>query len=417
MDKNLAKRNFLLLEFGQFVSQCGNGIFLLAFSWYVLSRPNGTVEFSFLMLFGALPGLLLAPFFGVLVDRLSKRTILVTSDLLRGISFFLLSLVLTQQTVEFSLLAVFCVVNGVLFFIFDPTLKASLPLIVDIDNLEKANSVDSAVASFSGLISMFIGGMLLAFVGVERCFFINSVTFTLSAICSFFVRIPKVSQENGKLTLRVAFAEMKSTLGFISRDNNLSYLMVLGLILTAFIMPTGNVIFPILLKSVIQFKALAFSIIQGGYPLGIIVGVCVCMRIKTDDGGIFRLVYVCGVLMAAIIFGWGAVANFYPVNSGICASVLMMSVIGMGVLTVVMMIKTTTYFQRVTPKHLLGKVISFYQMIASSLVPIGYVVYSSLILYFQVKKVFVIVSLLVVLLTTVVFMVKRARVKTGIATK
>ena len=208
MGESTAKKNFFLLEFGQFISQSGNGIFLLAFSWYVLSRPNGTYEFALLMLFGAIPGLLLAPFFGVLVDRLSKRAILVTSDLLRSGAFFALSLMLMQPKVGFVSLAVFSFANGVLFFIFDPTLKASIPLIVDNQNLEKANSIDSAIASVSGLISMFIGGMLLTFFGVNRCFFINSLTFLFSACCSFFISIPRVSQKDSRLTIRVAFYGM-----------------------------------------------------------------------------------------------------------------------------------------------------------------------------------------------------------------
>lgn len=411
MGESTAKKNFFLLEFGQFISQSGNGIFLLAFSWYVLSRPNGTSEFALLMLFGAIPGLLLAPFFGVLVDRLSKRAILVTSDLLRSGAFFALSLMLMQPKVGFVSLAVFSFANGVLFFIFDPTLKASIPLIVDNQNLEKANSIDSAIASFSGLISMFIGGMLLTFFGVNRCFFINSLTFLFSACCSFFIFIPRVSQKDSRLTIKVAFSEMKSTFGFIRKEPNLAYLMVLGLILTAFIYPTGNVVFPILLKNVIKFKEMFFSIIQGGFPLGIVFGVFVCMNIKVGDKGVFKLVYVCGLIMASIILGWGAVAFFYPKNTVICAGLLMVSVVFMGILTVVMAIKTTTYFQRSTPKNLLGKVISFYQMIVSSFVPIGYVIYGSLILYFDLRAVFAIVSFLVIAFTSGVFAVKGFRAK------
>lgn len=411
MNKGLSQRSFILLEIGQFISQCGNGIFLLAFSWYVLSRPAGTQEFAVLMLLGAVPGLLLAPFFGVLVDRLSKRTILVTSDILRSFSFFLLSLVLTQGTIHFSYLAVFSFVNGVLFFIFDPTLKSSIPLIVDYNDLEKANSIDSAIASFSGLISMFIGGMLLAFFGVRSCFFINSVTFMISAFCALFVTIPAVTQKNGPLTIKVAFAEMKGTFAFISKEQNLAFLMLLGLILTAFIYPTGNVLFPILLKNIIQFKAIVFSMIQGGYPLGIIVGVFVCIKIKVVEKNIFTLVYFCGISMAIIILGWGAVARFYPEATILCAAFLMLSVVCMGTLTVIMAIKTTTYLQTVTPKQLLGKVISFYQMIVSAIVPIGYVVYSSVIISFEIKWVFVIISILVISLTTIVTTIRRSHLR------
>lgn len=328
---------------------------------------------------------------------------------MRAVLFFLLSFAVTRQTVDFSLLAAFALVNGALFFIFDPTLKASLPLIIDVDKLEKANSVDSAVSSFSGLIGMFVGGMVLAFAGVESCFLVNSVTFAVSASCSFIIRIPRVSRREGRFTLGIVFSEMRGALEFVFRDRNLFYIMTLGLILTAFIMPAGSVLFPILLKTVIHFKALAFSVIQGGFPLGIILGVIACMKIKIEDGGVFFLVYACGIGMAAILLGWVAIAFLYPVNDRICALLLMVSVIGMGMLTVITMIKTMTYFQTITPKHLLGKVISFYQMIASSFVPIGYVAYGSLILYFKIKTVFVILSLLVILSTTAVLMVRRAK--------
>lgn len=67
-----------------FVSLFGSGLNFAGVVWYVLERTGSTVNVSLVVILGMLPGLVVPPFGGVLIDRVDRRYLGIAVDLVRG---------------------------------------------------------------------------------------------------------------------------------------------------------------------------------------------------------------------------------------------------------------------------------------------------------------------------------------------
>ena len=153
----LAERGFRRLFGTRLISQAGDGMFTAGLGAYVFfnatSFPNPvSAAGAFAVLY--LPYSLIGPFAGVLIDRWSRRQILVWSALIRAIFVVLTASLVGSGSLGVPLYAGVLAVLGVNRF-FLSSLSAALPHVVAEDKLVMANSV----APTSGTVVSFIGGL------------------------------------------------------------------------------------------------------------------------------------------------------------------------------------------------------------------------------------------------------------------
>jgi MFS family permease len=154
----LAERDFRRLFGTRLVSQAGDGMFTAGLGTYVFfnatSFPNPVkAAGAFAVLY--LPYSLIGPFAGVIIDRVSRRQILIWSALLRAIFVMLTASLVASGNLGVPLYVGVLAVLGVDRF-FLSSLSAALPHVVAEDKLVMANSV----APTSGTIVSFLGGFI-----------------------------------------------------------------------------------------------------------------------------------------------------------------------------------------------------------------------------------------------------------------
>jgi hypothetical protein len=152
----LGERNFRRLFATRLVSQTGDGMFTAGLGTYVFfsatSFPNPVkAAGAFAVLY--LPYSLIGPFAGVIIDRCSRRQILIWSALLRALFVTVTASLMASGNLGVPLYAGVLAVLGVDRF-FLSSLSAALPHVVAGDKLVMANSV----APTSGTIVSFLGG-------------------------------------------------------------------------------------------------------------------------------------------------------------------------------------------------------------------------------------------------------------------
>ncbi len=76
--------NFLLLWTGQFVSQMGDRLAMVAFPWLVYKSTGSTLSTGVVFALYTLPYILFGTLAGVFIDRLNKRTVMVVADVVRA---------------------------------------------------------------------------------------------------------------------------------------------------------------------------------------------------------------------------------------------------------------------------------------------------------------------------------------------
>src|SRR5215203_4655879 len=161
-------RNYLLLFSAQIVSLLGSGVTtvgLALFAYQLTGGESATAVIGSALFLRILAFLIFSQPAGVIADRISRKTILITTDVLR---FGLLALFPLISEVWQIYLLIF-LINAVTAF-FTPTYEASIPEIVG----EKHNVEAFAAPALAGL--------LVALMGVRWVFWFDAATYLVSAL-------------------------------------------------------------------------------------------------------------------------------------------------------------------------------------------------------------------------------------------
>ena len=169
--------NFRLLFFAAFGSGIGNMLALIALPVDLYARTHHSGAWI-----GAVTGATIVPaiaiglLFGPLVDRLSRKGLMVTSDLSRLAVFAALPFVSSP-----ALIVGLAVVAGIGNGFFRPAVLAGLPNLVDDDELPDANALLQFAEWTTTAIGPVLGGAVVAASGPHLAYILNAATFAVSA--------------------------------------------------------------------------------------------------------------------------------------------------------------------------------------------------------------------------------------------
>lgn len=184
----LRHRNFALIWTGQFVSLVGQGIFTVALPLEVLRTKGTGLDLGVVMAARTLPAVLLLLAGGALVDRWSRRLVMLISDAVCGVAAGIVAVLIATGHQGLWLLAILSAVFGVASAFFKPASSAIMPEVLPADQLLSASSLNSLSQSFCKyLIGPVTGGVLVATVGTAWAFGLNAASFLFSAVLLLFV--------------------------------------------------------------------------------------------------------------------------------------------------------------------------------------------------------------------------------------
>jgi MFS family permease len=180
----------LRLWFGQGASFVGDAVSTLALVVLVVQIAGSASAVGGALVARLLPTLA-SPLAGVFADRLDRRVVLVTSDLARAA--LALGMVFAEDLATVYVLA-FLMGLGRTFF--NPTIRAAFPGVVGGGDLARANGLLSATFSISITAGPALGGMLVATVGVNAAFLLDSATYLVSAISLSRISLPRPERDD-----------------------------------------------------------------------------------------------------------------------------------------------------------------------------------------------------------------------------
>lgn len=180
-------RNFMALWTAQAASNMGDWVYTMAV-FASLGKDANPRIFATLLIAEVAPSAVAGILGGPLVDRLPRRMLMITADLVRAAA--VASLFLDGNQPSLAHLYSVAVVLGVMRALSQPALQASLPNVVAPDQLVAANSLVSATYHSAVMIGPVIGGLLVAHIGVEPAFAVNGASFALSALMVMRVHLP-----------------------------------------------------------------------------------------------------------------------------------------------------------------------------------------------------------------------------------
>jgi MFS family permease len=176
---SLGIRNYRIYASGAIVSNVGTWMGRVAQDWLVLTvlTDHSATALGLVTGLQFLPFLLLAPFAGMLVDRLPKRRLLFGTQTALLVTALLLAVLTATDVVQLWHVYVLALLQGVATAVDNPARQTFVSEMVDVDHLPNAVALNSASFNLGRLIGPAVAGVGIAAFGIAPALFVNAATF------------------------------------------------------------------------------------------------------------------------------------------------------------------------------------------------------------------------------------------------
>ena len=243
------KTPLVLHQVSNFASGLGNSILMITIPWLILQETRSPAFAGLVAAISAIPGLIISPIGGWLVDHVGRRAVSVCADLLSSLAVFAFPIVaLTYGLSSFSILLI-----AVVGAIFDPagytarkTLLADVAKASEIE-LDRLNGIHDGFMGISWILGPAAGAGLISTVGAINSFWVAGGLFIFAAITIAFLRVGNLGKEARDLAEKMGEKSDRSLrVGFqvLWRDKLLRTLTIAILVIAAVYLPTETLVLP-----------------------------------------------------------------------------------------------------------------------------------------------------------------------------
>jgi MFS transporter, DHA3 family, macrolide efflux protein len=195
----LRTKNFGLLFSGQTVSQIGDSMNKVALLWFVYDLTGSAFKMTIIGLLQTIPPLVFGPLFGVYLDRMKKKPVMVWVDLIRTGLVVLIPLLYSMKALTLELLYILVFLTSIVSTVFGPALASAVPLLVRRAQLTAANALIQSTTNVGLLIGPALSGIGIAMLGAHNVLYLDAATFLVSALCLMPIRLHETHQGGGRL--------------------------------------------------------------------------------------------------------------------------------------------------------------------------------------------------------------------------
>ena len=228
----LGNKNFSAVFLGGLISDIGSSfafiaIMFLAIEFTIdLTLEQSAQKVALILVIQIIPTLIVGPFAGVLVDRFDRKKIMAYADILGSVSS--LSVLLASSITHLYIVSFLSSLTRIFFY---PARGASIPRIVEPEQLVQANGITQTMTQLSSLIGPGIAGIVIFKYGFDIAFIIDGTSFLISGLMILTISTDLKPKSEGTASMGQLAKDMKTGLRLIAEDRVISYILILFLIL------------------------------------------------------------------------------------------------------------------------------------------------------------------------------------------
>jgi MFS family permease len=174
---SLEHRNYRLLFFGTSLSHVGDFIQAMAQSWLVWTMTGSPFLLGVVGFCQALPRLLLGAVGGAFVDRVERRRLLMSTQILAMVQAFVFWALVYFSWIEFWHVLVLVLFLGTVNTVNQTARHSLINNLVPREDLMNAIALNSSMANLAKIIGPSLAGVLITIIGVAGCLFFNALSF------------------------------------------------------------------------------------------------------------------------------------------------------------------------------------------------------------------------------------------------
>lgn len=257
------------LWLAQLVSSFGDTLNYIALVVLMYQLTGSGAAVASLVAVEIVPVLALGPFAGVVIDRLSRKAVLIGADLFRA--DLALTLVWPQGAWHVYAVAAGLVTGGVFF---NPTVQAVIPALTTEEQRLAANSVSWSTSRLVQIAGSAVVGGLIALVGTNAAFALNAASFIVSAALLTRLPIPARAgrvDDHSKRGMRGYLADARAGFGYALRDRLVARLLLVQALASLAVGATSALLV-VLAERHLNLSPAGFVWLIGAIGLGALIG-------------------------------------------------------------------------------------------------------------------------------------------------
>jgi MFS family permease len=341
--------NFALLVGGQFVSQMGDRLAMVAFPWLVYTTTRSALSTGIVLALFTLPYILFGAVAGGVLDRLDRRGVMVAADIIRGGLVLAVPFVAVHSTGGVFALA-FLTSCATVFF--DPGLMAFLPDIVSDEELLPANSVLSASTHITEIVGYAAAGFVVFYLSTRTVFTVDAATFGVSAVTLLAMTISRSAEQEsraqaagGAAVRKPSFwAEIREGVSYLAHHAGLRANTLLAVAAVAGV----GAFYPLtFLLAAERFRGpSAFGLMEAAIAIGYVAGSVIAGALgrRLRKG----LAMTIGLMVMGVCYALPWVLHALPL--------VLTDFVVLGAANAAVLISIDTYVQTIVPEALRGRV-------------------------------------------------------------
>ena len=350
--------NYRLYFTGQIVSVSGSWMQTVAQGWLVFHLTQSELWLGIVAAAAGLPSIVISPFAGVLIDRVSRRAILTATQ----IALMLLAAIMTALTLSSAVqvwhVVALAALAGIANAVDAPARQAFVRDMVGRENISSGVTLNSMMFNSARIIGPTVAGITLATVGAGWCFLINTVSFMAAIVALRMMRlegepVPSVKGMNPLTALRdgVHYSRSHLTIG---------PLLLLSLVTCLFTVNIVSVL-PAFAAVTLRSPIDGYSTLSMAQGVGAVLGALGLAFF----GRTFGRGYVISAMVALLTISAVGLAA----STAVLPAALFM--VGLGFSVVMFFVNINTLIQDHVPDEYRGRVLSLYTLMFMGLAPIG----------------------------------------------
>ncbi|SJZ86462.1 MFS transporter, DHA3 family, macrolide efflux protein [Pilibacter termitis] len=260
---------FKCFLFGQFVSGFTSMLVQYALIWYLTTEYGSATILSIATMLGILPMVVLGLFIGGIIDRFSRKNILMISD--SCVALFAIVLFFSGEMVEKMPLVLIFIALGMRAggqAFQQPTIQAIIPTMVEEKDFTKANGQFSAIGAINMVISPVAAAFLLTIFDIHQIVLLDIFGAMIGCGILLLLKLPQVVRKEEKPH---PIADMKYGVNELWKIPAMRYSMMIALLCNFLFMPAVS-FYPLMTTSYFHGTLAQVGIVEMLSGVGMVIG-------------------------------------------------------------------------------------------------------------------------------------------------
>lgn len=347
---------FGVVAMGQSISMIGTSLTAFALGIWVYQQTGNMTDFALISLFALLPGILVSPFAGAIVDRWDRRRVMIISDVGAACGTLFIAILFWSGSLQLWHIYLATSIGSIANAFQRPAYAAAITQLIPKRYLGHANGFAQLGMAVGELLAPLLGGFFVVSIGLHGIVFIDFATFLIALLTLLTIRFPNLLFHKTEEPLH---KEIVRGWQYITKRPGLVAMVIFFVVFNFFFSILNVLITPI----VLSFASPAtLGLVMAASGSGLLVG----SLVMSLWGGTTR--------RAEGMIGFVILLGFSTIIMGLRPQALLAGAGLFGVWFALSLINAhwQSLMQTKVGLELQGRVISTNQMLAWSMMPVGF---------------------------------------------